>query len=66
MTTAAEPTDRAVVAARIIGELESMMRAGLLHPSRQVRIARLVNDYNRALDGAPSPEAAARQEGRTS
>jgi hypothetical protein len=64
MTTATEPVDRAVIAAQVVGTVEHLLRRGLIHPTKQIELARLVHDYNRALDGDPSPEAVAREQGR--
>jgi hypothetical protein len=65
MTIATEAVDRALVAARLVGEIEAMLRIGLVHPSRQARVASLVRQFNAALDGTPSPEAVAREQGRS-
>jgi hypothetical protein len=64
--TAVAPADRAVIAAQVVGTVEHLLRRGLIHPTKQAELARLVRRFNDALDGAPSPEVVARQEGRTS
>ena len=64
MTAALQHTDRHVIAARVVGEVEGLLRRGLVHPTKQAELARLVRQFNDALDGQPTPEDAAREEGR--
>jgi hypothetical protein len=64
MTTATEPVDRALIAAQVVGTVEQLLRRGLIHPTKQNELARLVRDYNAAIDPVPSAEVVARDAGR--
>lgn len=65
MTTAQSQEPRSIVAARIIGVVEDMLAKGLVHPSRQVTVARLIRQYDAIDERTATPEDLARAAGRT-